>query len=688
MDATQLLAAESDERRLTAALYRVRRGAARVAGECERLLDELPDDERASWREALGTALLAARHLMAVARPPLSAAGPDAAERLASLAERVSESRARIASAMEQLLAPVPDPLTVSDALVQRDARSVLDAALQLLGDERPGGEQERAGTAVDPGTEAPDVRRPARVLIADDNDAVRRVLARHIERLGWTVTTATNGRDALDRARSEPFDLLLSDIDMPEMDGMTLLASLKDHAATRDLPVIMISGQGDLASVVACIERGADDHIAKPYEPALLQARVRASVDRKRMRDVEVDYRARVAQLTRAAEAVERERYASGSLDAVMRQQDELGRLARVFDRMVAGLQSREQRLQRRVAELRREMGEATERTRAAATVSDESPFASGEILAARYEVLGQLGTGGMGMVYHARDLELGEDVAVKVVRRDIIKGDPAIVDRLKSESRLARRLSHRNVVRVHDLGEWKGTYFITMEYVRGITVEQLIDRRGRLSVESTLAIGMQLADALSVAHDAGIIHRDIKPANLFVDHDGVLKVMDFGIAQMVHRDDKLTLGGFIVGTPQYMSPEQMMGHAVDARSDLFAAGVVLYECLSGRPPFMADSPIALIARASDGEFVRLRELVPGVPAGLDALVERLLAFQPADRPATARELLTRLSEMEHEGAGLAPPVLEEIDLEIIDIADAAPRGERPAEAPIPSPG
>jgi serine/threonine protein kinase len=412
-----------------------------------------------------------------------------------------------------------------------------------------------------------------------------------------------------------------------------------------------VISSQDDRTSVATCIEAGAEDHISKPYEPLVLNARVKTSLERKRMRDVERDYLARVAQLTSAAEAVERETYVTGSLDALMRDDDELGRLARVFDRMVAGLRSREGRLQRRLHQLRQEMADSGAKALEGTAVSADSAFQSGEILAARYEILGHLGKGGMGMVYHARDRELGEEVALKVVRQDLVAGDPTLVDRLKSEIRMARKISHRNVVRAHDLGEWKGTYFITMEYVRGMQLSDLLDRRGRLSIDSTLAIGTQLSDALTVAHEQDIIHRDVKPANLLIDEAGALKVMDFGLARPVHRgwEENITVAGFIVGTPQYMAPEQLMGGDVDARSDLFSVGIVLYECLAGRPPFDADSPVALAAQMLEGRVTPIGDLAPEVPARLANAVHQLLQLHPKDRLGSARDLGHTLSEIEH---------------------------------------
>jgi DNA-binding response OmpR family regulator len=490
-------------------------------------------------------------------------------------------------------------------------------------------------------------VREKPRVLVVEDERLLRELLRRHLVQIGFEVLLAENGRDGLACAERDHPDVILSDINMPEMDGMDFLRAAKANEDMKEIPVVMISGQNDVESVARCIEFGAEDHISKPFDPTLLNARLSACLQRKKARDHERSYLRRVETLTIAAEAVERDAYVAGSLLAGAAD-DELGTLARVFDRVVTGLKSREARLQRRLGQLRDEVGDSGESS--VASVSKESPFASGETLAARYEIIGQLGSGGMGMVYHARDLELGEEVAVKVVRKDLIAEDPTIVERLKSEIRLARRISHRNVVRLHDLGEWSGTYFISMEFVRGVTVETLLDRRGRLSVESTLAIGSQMAEALAVAHDAQVIHRDIKPANLLVDEAGTLKVMDFGIARSLERDaHNITASGFIVGTPQYMAPEQLCGRPVDARTDLFALGVVLYECLTGSLPFSGDSPNALNQRIESCAFVALRERRPELPEGVEALVHQQLQPRPENRGRSARELAERLNDLEH---------------------------------------
>ncbi len=265
---------------------------------------------------------------------------------------------------------------------------------------------------------------------------------------------------------------------------------------------------------------------------------------------------------------------------------------------------------------------------------------IAPGSRFAGRYDVKEVLGVGGMGMVFKAVDSELGELIAIKVLKRDFVNEDPSALERFKSEIRLARRISHRNVVRTHDLGEANGTYYITMEYVEGKSLKDAIKSRGKLPVSATLTVGKQLCRALEVAHEQGVIHRDIKPQNMVVEPDGVLKVMDFGIARMAVRQSGVTQAGMVVGTPEYMSPEQLMGDNIDARADLYSAGCVLYECLTGRVPITADSQITLIARVLEDTPTPPRELNPEVPAALSELILRTLSKKAADRPASAAEL------------------------------------------------
>jgi serine/threonine protein kinase len=192
---------------------------------------------------------------------------------------------------------------------------------------------------------------------------------------------------------------------------------------------------------------------------------------------------------------------------------------------------------------------------------------------------------------------------------------------------------------VRTHDLGENSGVYYITMEYVEGKSLKDLIRARGRLPIAITLSVGKQLARALEIAHEQGVIHRDIKPQNMVVEPNGVLKVMDFGIARLASRkpESGVTQAGTIIGTPEYMAPEQLSGEDVDQRVDIYAAGCVLYECLTGRPPFVADTPYQLVAKLLEDTADAPRTINPEVPPALDALIMSALAKDPAQRPQTA---------------------------------------------------
>ncbi len=275
------------------------------------------------------------------------------------------------------------------------------------------------------------------------------------------------------------------------------------------------------------------------------------------------------------------------------------------------------------------------------------EGGVAPGMTFANRYEVKELLGAGGMGLVFRAMDAELGEVIALKTLKKEMLDQDPNALERFKSEIRLARRISHRNVVRTHDIGEYSGAYYITMEYVEGRSLKELIRARGRLPVAVTLTVGKQLCRALEVAHAAGVIHRDVKPQNMVVQSDGVLKVMDFGIARMATGQGGMTRAGMIVGTPEYMSPEQLMGDELDGRADIYAVGCVLYECLVGNTPITADTPITIIAKVME-EMPRAPHAVhDDIPVALSDLVMACLAKRAADRPASALEVHDRLEAL-----------------------------------------
>ena len=588
-----------------------------------------------------------AREVLSRINAALPPSGESTRRHVMDLVVELRDPQARLLAATSTLLTSPRDLQFVTD--VERIAQ----AARRLTTVPTPG-----ARNAVpDRGTPAAGAPRVTaaisaatmgRILIVDDVEENRAVLERRLEREGYAVDSVASGEEALTRVSDGAFDLVLLDVLMPGMDGFAVLERIKGNAATRSVPVIMISALDDLPSVVRCIEHGAEDFLSKPFDPVLLRARIGASLEKKRWHDREADYLRQVSRVADAASAVEQGTYASAMLGAIPSRDDELGRLARVFDSMAAGVRAREEKLRAQLSHLQADVSIATSEF-ATARVGDEGDsdtLAAGVKLGGRYQILGVVGQGGMGVVYRARDLELNEDIAVKTLRRELL-ADANVAERLKEEIRLARRISHRNVVRTHDYGEADGALFVTMEYVQGITVRELLRTRGRLGVASTLALARQFAEALAVAHAAGVIHRDVKPENALLDSVGVLKVMDFGIARLAEGASTRTLAGVIVGTPTYMAPEQLVGEEVDARSDLYALGVVIYECLTGKPPFQAPTLVGLIGKVMTMDATPPAELNAEVAPALSALVLQLLARDPAGRPASATALIELLHEL-----------------------------------------
>jgi CheY-like chemotaxis protein len=644
------------ERRATALLrHRVRGVAHRIVSECEVLLSDTAPPEWRVWRDAVGEAMVAAHQLRSIVDRGFGAAGSVLArDEIAALNTQMRDPQHRIVQAMTRVLGLVPTDL--DDELLLDDARTIRDLALRLGNDDtvklpaaHDSGPRDRPNRPSTSGSRAAADRGPSRLLAVDDSEAPRKVLVRLLERMGYEVVSAGDGLEGMAIAERERIDVIVSDIEMPNCDGFEFLERLKASDVTRDIPVIVVSGVDDNESVVRCIELGAEDHLTKPFDSLLLQARVRTALERRRARDQELDYLRRVAELTVAAEEVDKATYVAGSVSHLASEDDALGRLARVFDRVVSGWQSKEARLRRQI----REFSEEIRRSNPRPSVEVEllgglGALSPGDLFADRYEIIEELGRGGMGVVYRARDRELDDEIAVKVLRAELLKTDPELIERLKMEIRLARRITHPNVVRSHDFGEWEGKHFMTMEYVKAITVESLIETQGRLSVASTLAIGTQLAEALAVAHEHQIIHRDIKPANLLVDDSGVLKVTDFGLAiRLDNSANRLTLHGAVVGTPRYMPPEQLFGGEVDERSDLFSTGAVMYECLTGLPPFDAGTVTEIVAKLVDGPPVPVTTVAPEVSPAFAALIEKLLAYEPKDRLQSARELVDRLHEV-----------------------------------------
>jgi eukaryotic-like serine/threonine-protein kinase len=275
--------------------------------------------------------------------------------------------------------------------------------------------------------------------------------------------------------------------------------------------------------------------------------------------------------------------------------------------------------------------------------TEGGQHVLTSGHLLAQRYEVLSLLGEGGMGAVYKARDVELGRIVALKVIRPDLAR-NRAILDRFKQELILATQVTHRNVVRIYDLGEAEGIKFITMEYVEGEDLAAVIHQRAKLPPHDAVNIIEQVCRALEAAHSVGVIHRDLKPQNIMLEKGtGRLLVMDFGLAKTL-EGDRMTQTGAMVGTMEYMSPEQALAGNLDQRSDIFSLGLIFYELLTGQTPFRADSALASLIKRTQERVVPVSEFDKSVPSELSQIVSRSLERDVALRYQSAAELLADL--------------------------------------------
>jgi serine/threonine-protein kinase len=282
-----------------------------------------------------------------------------------------------------------------------------------------------------------------------------------------------------------------------------------------------------------------------------------------------------------------------------------------------------------------------------AADVVAAAEALRPGQLFAGRYLVEAMIGAGGSGVVFRANDAGRGgEVVALKVLRPDVAQDDPAALARLAREVDTARQLDHPNLVRVFDLDEAEGIHFLTMEFVEGRSVRELIDERGPMPVPAAVSAVRQICRALAHAHARGVLHRDVKPHNAVVTPSGVLKVMDFGAARFTETPRGVTETGTLVGTPAYMAPEVLRGGVHDARSDVYAAGVVLYECLTGRPPFESTaSPLVVVTHVLEDRPPDPAALAPTVQRALADVVLGTLAKDPAARPPTADALERELA-------------------------------------------
>jgi HAMP domain-containing protein/predicted Ser/Thr protein kinase len=364
-------------------------------------------------------------------------------------------------------------------------------------------------------------------------------------------------------------------------------------------------------------------------------------------------------------------EKARSGQFSGAVRvdSSDEIGTLARTFNKLMADLREKEQlidylregmTMMKKGAGVTTAPGEAstldmsTASTAAIDAVTLPSAFAAqrGDMFDGRYEILSTLGKGGMGVVYRAHDKKLDEDVALKLLRPDVVSTDATLLERFKQEIKLARRITHRNILRTHDFGDAAGTPYISMEFLEGVTLKDLIVNKGALPTAVGLRVAKQMCQGLEAAHQQGVVHRDIKPQNmLIIPETGDLKIMDFGIARVSEVKDKatggLTTDGTVMGTPDYMPPEQAQGQPADTRSDIYSLGVVLFEVFTGQLPFKGETVMGTVLAHIQKAPPTPRSINKTIPHELGAVILRCLEKDPARRYQDVGAILDALDEV-----------------------------------------
>ncbi len=418
-------------------------------------------------------------------------------------------------------------------------------------------------------------------LLLADPDAPARNVLALRLRNEGYAVRTVADGRAALEEVRRERPGLILAEAVMPGLDGFALLDSLKQEGKGA-IPLVFLSSRSDSLSVNKGLLLGASDYLGKPVNVEVLLTKIEKILGR--------------------------------------------------------GIEAREASSRLSLSDL--SMGAAASYP----TVTFEE-LRPDVVLMGRFRIQAELGEGAMGKVFKALDERLEEVVVLKVMKIPL-GGDARVLELFKREIRIARKITHTGVVRIHDFWDAGPLSFVTMEYLDGQDLSEAIKRRGAFPVPVAVRVGIELFEALEAAHAVGVVHRDIKSHNVLLLPTGQIKVLDFGIAQGLEASvpDAATLSGTVVGTPAYMSPEQILGERVDARTDIYSGGVVLYELLTGDVPFRGENSMATVTMHLNVPAPPPSAKNANVSPALDAVVLRLLAKDRRQRPAAAREVASEL--------------------------------------------
>ena len=439
------------------------------------------------------------------------------------------------------------------------------------------------------------------KIVLVEDNEAVRRAARMLLTRKGYEVSEHPDGSSALEEVVASLPDLVISDIQMPRLDGLELTRRIRDRYDKHELPVVLVSVLSEEEDIVAGLEAGANDYLVKPYRNAELLAKVVVLLKEKSVHRQPED-----PQLPESGPAFPPPVEEGPPPPAP--QADQLG-------------------------------DEDTTKVRTSEVAATPAYYFD------KYLVTGEYGRGGMGTVYKALKRDDEVPVALKILAPRLA-GNRTAVARFLREIRALSALQSEHVVRVLDHGYDAGRYFLVMEAVEGDSLDRIVLRDGPLSEWEAARVFAQVADALQALNDEGLIHRDVKPANIIRrSADGLVKLVDFGLAKYENEASALTETGYALGTSYYVAPEVIEGSRADARSDLFALGVSMFEVLTGRRPFPGVVPYQIFKRIVSGPVPDPREFRPTLPPGLVAIVNKMLERDPQLRYQTGRDVVADLN-------------------------------------------